>query len=464
MTNLLRHRLTVCAFSCLASWGSPAIGAAQPTAAYRAWARTHAHTISAGDSAKGTADLRALDPIVGDARVVAIAEPFHMGHEPLAVRNRIIRYLVAKRGFTAVALETGLTQSKTLYDYVLGRTPDADSVIRAGFTYGFGALGENVALLKWLRAFNASHPASRQVHLYGIDLPGQMTSDNAAAFARVLDYLDRADPALGARMRAEYATIVPRFTGRRFVTLPEGERDLVTGKVHDLTTLLRRKRIAFTRATSPDEYEWALRQAVNLEQDAAFNRLVPSDFFPWLDKFQGGDPTPYRPEPGILAASTVRELSMAENVAWALGREGSRGRLVSFAHDAHQQMVPHESVAGDPLAPLLNGLERAGNFARATLGKELVTIGTYFGAFAGEMPGPIGKRPDGAGAEALFGSLDRPAYVADLRAIPATGELHDFLSRKHETRLDLGMHRLAPMAAYDAILYIDRITPANFPK
>ncbi len=459
MTTPMPRRLWPCALALLAPWAARAH--AQPTSAFRAWARTHAHPIAVADSVRGNADLRALDPIVGTARVVALAEPFHLGHEPLVVRNRIIRYLVTERGFTGVALETGLAQSKLLYDYVLGRTPDSDSIIRAGFTYGFGGLGENVALLKWMRAYNASRPAARQVRLYGIDLPGQMTSDNAVAVMRLFDYLDRADPALGARLRAEYASILPRFTARRFVTLPPTEQDLVSGKMHDLAAIVRRGRIAFSRTTSPDEYAWALRQAVNIEQDAQFIRLLPADFFPWLDGWATGSTTPFRPEARVLASSTVRELSMAENTAWVLEREGARGRIVSFAHDAHQQMHPMDIDAGDPLAPLMNGLERAGNFAHAIFGTELVTIGTYFGVFAGKMPGPIGTRPDSLGVEGMLGRAGHPAYVADLRALPASGTLHDYFARKHETRLDLGIHKLAPTAAYDAVLYFERITPSR---
>jgi erythromycin esterase len=84
-----------------------AAGQNAPTQAFQQWARQHVHAISSvEDDTYGNADLRALNNIIGDAHVVAFGEPFHHGHEPLAMRNRLIRYAVTQLGFTAVALET----------------------------------------------------------------------------------------------------------------------------------------------------------------------------------------------------------------------------------------------------------------------------------------------------------------------------------------------------------------------
>lgn len=154
---------------------SAAAGQHAPTEAFRQWAGEHVHAISSvEDDTHGDADLRGLDHMVGDARVVAFGEPFHGGHEPLAMRNRLIRYAVSRLGFTAVALETDLTASKRLYDHVSGKTTETDAALKAAFSYGFGSLPENLELIQWLRTWNAAQPPARQVHLYGIDLTGQL--------------------------------------------------------------------------------------------------------------------------------------------------------------------------------------------------------------------------------------------------------------------------------------------------
>src|SRR5437667_3302660 len=95
------------------------------------------------------------------------ASPFMAGHEPLAMRNRLIRYGVTRLGFTAVALETCLSSSKRLYGHVLGRTTEPDSALKEAFCYGFGDLQENLELIRWLRTYNATQQPARQVRLYG---------------------------------------------------------------------------------------------------------------------------------------------------------------------------------------------------------------------------------------------------------------------------------------------------------
>ena len=144
-----------------------------PIQDFQQWARQHVHTISSVDKdTRGDADLRPLRDIIGSAQVVAFGEPFHGGHEPLAMRNRLIRYAVTQLGFTAVALETGLSTSKRLYDHVLGKTTEQDAALKESFSYEFGDYPENLELIGWLRSFNAAQLPARRVRLYGIDLTG----------------------------------------------------------------------------------------------------------------------------------------------------------------------------------------------------------------------------------------------------------------------------------------------------
>ena len=112
---------------------------AGPDAALVDWARAHAMP---SDSA--FAFLRGL---VGRARILALGEPVHGGHEPLAFRNRLIAHAVERLGFTAVALESGLTESMLADDFIQGRGGDIDSVTRYGLTWSFQYLPENRALL-----------------------------------------------------------------------------------------------------------------------------------------------------------------------------------------------------------------------------------------------------------------------------------------------------------------------------
>ena len=153
------------------------------------------------------ADLQVLQDVVGSAHVVALGEPIHNGHETLEFRNRLIRYGVRKLGFRAVALETCLSSSKVLYDYVLGLSTESDHVLIEAFCYGFGDYPEDLHLTRWLHTFNATQSSERKVRFYGIDLSGQFAPTAFRSLDDVLNYLDHAAPALGHEMRIRFTDV-----------------------------------------------------------------------------------------------------------------------------------------------------------------------------------------------------------------------------------------------------------------
>ena len=137
-----------------------AAGAQQNTESFVRWATAHAVPIRSVEPGTGFDDLRRLQPIIGNARIVALGEPTHGAHEPLAFRNRLFQYLVEELGFTAIAIESGLAESRRIFDFVAGG-PGADGpdaarkVVRENLTWGFGSFEENEELVRWIRAYNA---------------------------------------------------------------------------------------------------------------------------------------------------------------------------------------------------------------------------------------------------------------------------------------------------------------------
>ena len=100
----------------LAMWPSMLLGQVVARDEFLGWARDNARPIGAIGQAEKPESWEPLRAIVGDARVVALGEPLHGFHGPLAVRNQVVQYLVKELGFTAVALETGLSPSKRLHE------------------------------------------------------------------------------------------------------------------------------------------------------------------------------------------------------------------------------------------------------------------------------------------------------------------------------------------------------------
>jgi erythromycin esterase len=430
-----------------------------PIQVFRDWARDHVHPIaSVEDDTDDENDLQALSRIIGGAGVVAFGEPIHGAHEPLAMRNRLIRYGATRLGLRAVALETCLSSSKRLYDYVLGRATETGSALKEAFCYGFGDLPENLQLVRWLRTYNATQPAARQVRLYGVDLTGQYLPYAYRSVEAVLNFLDRADPVLSREVRTQFADVISVFRIDKYTRLSPAERDAISGKLQDLVALIERERSPLTTATSQDDYEWALRQAVNATQDDAFLRSLSPEWDVWKkspEKVHAGELFDHNAE--------MREVALADSVLWVAQRECHRGKILFFAHDQHVQT--DIGVLGSPSRPSTGPWKRircAGSYLRSALGPDLVVVGTYFGHGEGFPPWEVKPLPDAHAVEDLLVSLSIPRFIMDLRELPGSGPLYEWFLSAHATGTD--PWTIVPLRAFDAILFINTITPSSSAK
>src|SRR3569833_366329 len=134
------------------------------------WAAAHALP-TVVDSTGGDSDLVALAPALGTARSVALGEPMHGAREPLAVRNRLFRILVEQKGFTAIALESGFTESMSARAFIEHGEGDVETAVRTGLSRGLD-YPENRELLQWMRDYNVAAAAAghRKIRLYGLDI------------------------------------------------------------------------------------------------------------------------------------------------------------------------------------------------------------------------------------------------------------------------------------------------------
>lgn len=263
--------------------------------AFRAWAQANAIRVHPVDEPYSDTAWAFLRPLIGRARVVAIGENIHGGHEPLALRNHIIRFAVTRLGFTAVAIESGFTEGQLVDRYVQGEALDVDTQLRQGINNGFGLMPENKELLLWLRAHNET--ASRKVHFYGIDQTGAGAAiyTGATAVEAALQYLA---PERAAPHRAALVPLLDRFTAGRFPELSSGER-----------TRLRAALGGLGRAVAAVPPADRLARAVAMRNVWAAERLEQS--FGVSGK-QG---------PRSLHAIRLRDSVMAENTRWVLNQQ-----------------------------------------------------------------------------------------------------------------------------------------------
>jgi erythromycin esterase len=424
----------------------PTVKAQQDRESFVRWATAHAVPIRTVEPGSDVADLRPVKTIIGAARVVALGEPAHGAHEPLAFRNRFFRFLVEDLGFTAIALESGLPESRRVFDFVAGGPGAAGQVVRENFTWGFGAFPENKELVQWMRKYNADAAHHRKVRLYGIDLSlGGPTGSTPSPVAldEALSYLARVDSPSARRMRATFEPYLARLSGAPSPPLSPAEHDGLSAAIDDLIALLERERPAFIAAASEADYEWACRNAIVARQaDREFRVLPP-------ETPGGGIP------PAAWRAVSARNAAMAENVRWVLAREGPAGKVLVVAHNAHVMNAPTEGGIWSVFERPPNSM---GQYLQSSLGNDLVIIGTNS---APNAAGPLSAASDLGSLDAALARVGVPRFLLDLRASRADPALR-WLTQRLVLRTNFDTFlTVSPVTAFDTLFFVDTLTPAR---
>ncbi|WP_198036803.1 erythromycin esterase family protein [Nocardia sp. BMG51109] len=289
------------------------------------WFRAHATPLESLDPGAPLDDLDDVREIIGTARIVAIGENAHFVDEFSLARQRLIRFLAERCGFTTVAYEFGFGEAFALQPWLQGAgAPDDLAAISPAAT-AWGAEG----MMRWLRGHNLA--SGRPVRFAGIDLP-EAGGALRPVLDPVADYLSEADPdalpVLTDAVRLSDAFLAGLGSGA--AAAPAWAATSPADR-HALTAALARVRLRL-QAMAPssiarcgrDRYEVALRQVeaachtdymFGAVHDLMNGSLVPGDM-------------------------SVRENFMAESVGWHLAHAGPDARVIVVAHNNHIQKTP----------------------------------------------------------------------------------------------------------------------------
>ena len=142
------------------------------------------------------AELGPLLERLGQARVVLLGEATHGTSEFYRMRARITRELIARKGFTVVAVEADWPDASWIDRYVrhAKEAPSSGEPFRRFPTWMWRNV-EVAEFVEWLRWHNGEvADPSERTGFFGLDLYSMYGS-----IAAVLDYLDRVDPAAARR-------------------------------------------------------------------------------------------------------------------------------------------------------------------------------------------------------------------------------------------------------------------------
>jgi erythromycin esterase-like protein len=181
-------------------------------------------------------------------------------------------------------------------------------------------------------------------------------------------------------------------------------------------------------------------------------RQIPLEWHPSADTGESAA----REYPDFFAHATeVRDRAQVDNLDWILRREGGLGKILIYGHQYHLSATPVRTRWAS-----YRSQEVFGTYLRRRLGGDFATIGNVIGG--GHIGGggyhqSLGESAPGA-LERLAGEIAAPLFLLDLRKAPPP--VANWLDRERDIGEGIDSLRLSVGKAFDALLYIDRVTPA----
>ncbi|MGW4714554.1 erythromycin esterase family protein [Nocardia sp. NPDC004260] len=388
----------------------------------RAWLRDNAIAIDSTDPDSPGAELDGLIARLAAATVVGLGESTRFSRQTFGVRERLLRGLVERHGFRALAIQDSARSGERWDRFVTAGTGDPESVLARAWRPW--RTEESVATLRWIRAYNLAHPDD-PVRIFGVEPPRAEPSDYDA----VLDYVRHAAPDRLAAIEAHLAPIRTAHQVDEHVQRHQGTHPGRPFAEHaeDALELL---------TTLPDTGERAT---------ALIHARLILDFHTQSVASQGfaRDERP--------SAETVLE--------W---QRSTGAKIVYWDGLAHTTSLPIVFGAAE--------FRGAGSHLRAELGERYVSVGIGF--HHGDLGAAVAPDPRSDLVDAALGEVELPAYYVDLHAA-APEPVHDWLTGPAKLRTISGVYdpaadataniRLSSLAdAFDVLIHVRETTPVHW--
>lgn len=377
--------------------------------------RKYTYPIRSCDPGKGGSDdLRVLNALIGDSKVVALGENTHGASKIYRMKHRIIEYMAENMGFDIFSIEANMPESYRLNQYTVDGKGDPKNLI-AGMYFWTWNTQEMLDLVEWMRNFNQ---AGHRITYTGFDMQFYEESVSLldAAFTNDEQSMQLLwDIYAGLKDVQTYSSSgIPQINAPTAKNIAE--------------KLVRIERQIGKLSVAEKEKAW-------LRQNAAL-----------LHQFLGDGP--------LLS---WRDRCMAGNLLW-IKRQNPLSRIVVWAHNGHIE----------------KSSDRMGGFLQDSLGTEYVNFGFTFydGEYTGIRPGNNTWRQQAQRAypgtlEYLLDKLDEPMFILDLKKMreedsPALAWI-DGLRFRHigAVKVEQEFPDTKTTEKYDYLLFIRNVTPSQ---
>ncbi|MEX2981175.1 erythromycin esterase family protein [Streptomyces sp. C36] len=393
----------------------------------------YAHPLRTTAPVGPAADLDAFAAMTRGANFVGLGEVSHGSKDVFTVKERVLRQLVEREGFSAFAMEINWSAAARLNTYLTTGRGDLRQIMREEFQHAYGLTNteEYLHLFTWIREHNRA--GGRQVRLVGMDF----ADVNPEQYERVLGWTGEHAPGLLPELQRHYAALraLPGGVATRLETymgLPLAERKKMADDAGAAYRLLEQH-----GTTDP----WVL-------QDARVVSQMATSF-----AFDSDDPAQ------ATAANRHRDRTLAENAVWWQRRTGDH--LVVSGHDGH--------VAYDSAVPAVFPVTMGADL-RELVGREYVAVGTtidsgdYRARTANGESAVFSVAPAAPGSnEYTLDQVPHRDFYIDLRAARSAPGVGAWLDTARPTYVIPGRHPndptppLALGRAFDIVIHLHTV-------
>ncbi|EST36252.1 erythromycin esterase family protein [Streptomyces roseochromogenus] len=266
-------------------------------------------------------DIR--DFVTPSCDLLALGEPTHQEPAFGRVRNELFAQL-ADHGFRSIALEIDRVAALAVNDYVQEGTGSLDTVMREGFSHGWGGQDANRRLVSRMREYNEGRPPGQRLAFHGFDAPTENTSAPSPR-----PYLEHARDYLALDL--DFAGLIGDDTrwSRTEAVLDaamspgaSAEAERLRSHADDMLNSLYARAPELIAATSRDEW---FRARTHLTAGLG------------LLRYHKQCAQPLEPSLRIAGLHATRDALMAQNLLDIRGIEEARGATLVFAHNLHLQ-------------------------------------------------------------------------------------------------------------------------------
>lgn len=366
-------------------------------------------------------DLAFLAPLLEGKRIVQLGEAMHGVAESNLLKARLVRYLHQELNYDVLLFESPMTACNAA-DRRLANAP-ADSIMRECLL-GVWQTNEVLPLFEYAKAWKKT---DKPLFIAGFDSQ-DLSPEVGFRFKKLLEI---ASPTLASQVSLQEEQLKKEWRSGK---PPDGQLAGAIQFYADVAAQLEKNKslLEASEFSAPFEVAIAIRQAYS--RKALLDQIA-----------KRSDPT---------ESSRARDKVMAENAAFLIDTVFRDRKVIVWAHNMHVAYTAEGERTPQPMGQLLAEKRRP----------EMYTIGLYMGRGVIRFNGNSLYRLSIADKMpmALMASAGRKVSFVDFSLVaPARGTEWLF-----EPLTDTGWlflwQPITLSTMYDAILYIDRVTPQQY--